>query len=104
MKKLESLEAWKLGKTVSRTAYRLTMQEPLKQHFRLSEQIRGSAISIPANIAEGYEDLGQRELAMEWLAQALDNGLTVDWIERRPSFNSLRSDVRYRELVEQSTN
>jgi serine/threonine-protein kinase len=56
------------------------------------------------SIAECYEDLGQRELAMEWIAKALGNGLTVDWIERRPSFNGLRTDVRYRELIQQSVN
>jgi serine/threonine-protein kinase len=55
------------------------------------------------SIAESYEDLGQRELAMQWIAKALDNGLTVEWIERRPTFNGLRTDVRYRELVGQST-
>jgi predicted Zn-dependent protease len=59
---------------------------------------------VMGTIAEAYEDLNQRELAMAWLAKALDNGLTVDWIERRPTFNGLRTDVRYRELVEQSTN
>jgi four helix bundle protein len=32
----------------------LTMEAPLDQHFRLADQIRGAAISIPANVAEGY--------------------------------------------------
>jgi len=55
-------------------------------------------------IAENYEDLGERERAVEWIGTALDSGLAVDWIERRPSFNSLREDDRYRELVQQSMN
>jgi serine/threonine protein kinase len=45
-----------------------------------------------------------RRKAVEWIGMALDNGLTVDWVERTPSFNSLREDDRYRELVRQSTN
>ncbi len=55
-------------------------------------------------IAESYEILGERELAVEWIGTALDNGLTVDWFERTPAFNSLREDDRYRELVQQSMN
>jgi len=55
-------------------------------------------------IAEGYEDLGERDRAVEWIGTALDNGLAVDWIERRPSFNSLREDNRYREFVQQFMN
>jgi serine/threonine-protein kinase len=55
-------------------------------------------------IAESYEDLGDRDRAVQWIGTALDNGLTVNWIERRPSFNSLREDVRYRKIVRQSAN
>ncbi len=47
--------------------------------------------------------LGERGRAVEWIGIALDNGLTIDWIERRPSFNNLRQDDRYRELIRQST-
>jgi len=55
-------------------------------------------------IAESYEDLGERDLAVEWIGTALDNGLAVEWIKRRPSFNSLRQDDRYMDFVQQSTN
>jgi serine/threonine-protein kinase len=56
------------------------------------------------SIAESYQDLGQPDRALEWLAKALENGLSVDWIDRRPSFNSLRADPRYREMVRRSSN
>ena len=59
---------------------------------------------LMGSIAESFEDLGERDRAVEWIGTALDNGLTVDWIKRRPSFNSLREDDRYRELVQQSMN
>jgi serine/threonine-protein kinase len=55
-------------------------------------------------IAESYEILGERGLAVRWIGTALDNGLTVDWFERTPAFNSLREDDRYRKLVQQSMN
>ena len=54
MQKLKSLEAWNQGRTLARLAYELTLEPPLSRHFRLADQIRGSAPAIPANIAEGY--------------------------------------------------
>jgi four helix bundle protein len=54
VQKLKSLEAWNQGRILARLAYGLTLEAPLKRHFRLADQIRGSAPAIPANIAEGY--------------------------------------------------
>src|SRR6266498_1474732 len=54
MKKLGSLEAWNVGRQLSRVAYRLTLEGPLSKHFGLADQIRRAAAAIPANIAEGY--------------------------------------------------
>src|SRR5205823_10825978 len=54
MRQLESLDAWRAGQDLAEAAYRLTMESPLDQHFKLVDQIRGAAISIPANVAEGY--------------------------------------------------
>ena len=54
MKQLESLEAWKCGQNLARSAYRLTLGDPLKRHFGIADQIRRAATSIPANMVEGY--------------------------------------------------
>jgi four helix bundle protein len=54
MRKLESLDGWNCAQKVARSAYRLTLASPLSKHFGLSDQIRRAAVSIPANIAEGY--------------------------------------------------
>ena len=73
----------------------------------LLESVTKKAIQDPhlmGAIAEAFEDLGERDRAVDWIGMALANGLAVRWIERRPSFNSLREDVRYRELVQLSTN
>jgi four helix bundle protein len=54
MKRLEKLDVWRGAQDLAHRAYLLTMTPPLSRHFALSDQIRRAAISIPANIAEGY--------------------------------------------------
>ena len=54
MRSLSTLRAWTKAREVARTAYGATIRTPLERHFGLADQIRRSAISIPANIAEGY--------------------------------------------------
>src|SRR2546426_8278196 len=54
MKQLASLEAWNCANALARSAYRLTLRKPLSSHFGLSDQIRRAAVSVPANMVEGY--------------------------------------------------
>ncbi len=54
MRRLQSLDAWRCAQALSQAAYLLTKSEKLSTHFALVDQIRRAAISIPANIAEGY--------------------------------------------------
>jgi hypothetical protein len=54
---------------------------------------------VMAAIGESFEDLDDRDRAIEWIGKALEAGLEADWIDRRPSFNSLREDPRYRQMV-----
>ncbi|SRR5713101_7784073 len=54
MKQLEKLDVWRAAQDLAHSAYILTMAPPLSRHFALSDQVRRAAISIPANIAEGY--------------------------------------------------
>ena len=54
MRNLESFDAWNLGQDLATMAYQLTLSPKLSRHFALVDQIRRAALSIPANIAEGY--------------------------------------------------
>ncbi len=54
-------------------------------------------------VAESFEDLGERDRAVHWIETALGSGLDIEWIERRPSLNSLREDGRYKDLFDQSS-
>jgi len=73
VRKLDSLQAWTVGRKVARSAYRLTLDPPLNRHFGLADQIRRAAASIPANIAEGYA-LGTTAQFIRFLRIALGSG------------------------------
>ena len=54
MKKLERLDTWRTAQELAYRAYLLTLEPQLSKHFALIDQIRRAALSVPANIAEGY--------------------------------------------------
>jgi len=57
------LEVWKKSRRLLRVVYRLTTPLPFDERYGLRAQIRGAAISIMANIAEGCGRNRDRELA-----------------------------------------
>jgi four helix bundle protein len=48
------LEVWKTGMDLAEKSYRLARTLPREELFALSQQIRKAAVSVPANVAEGY--------------------------------------------------
>jgi len=70
VRNLHSLESFNVGYRLALTVYRLTLRDPLARHFGLADQIRRAAISIPANVAEGYA-LGTRPQLIRHLRIAL---------------------------------
>jgi four helix bundle protein len=44
----------RVARVLARMVYRQTMEGALKRHWGLSDQLRRAAISVPANVAEGY--------------------------------------------------
>jgi four helix bundle protein len=59
--KFEDLEIWQLARELSREVYLLTFVEPIKNDFRLKDQMRGSSGSMMDNIAEGFERASKLE-------------------------------------------
>lgn len=49
----EKLEVWKKSKELVKEVYKLTRSFPEEEKFGLTSQIRRSAVSVVANIAEG---------------------------------------------------
>jgi serine/threonine protein kinase/tetratricopeptide (TPR) repeat protein len=60
----------------------------------------GNAAELAAQV---YEDLGDRESALEMLGAALARGYPREEVERAPTFEKLRADPRYQALVTRST-
>ena len=59
IKRFEDLDVWKKARALAKKIYIITSKEPLAKHFRLRDQMRGSAGAIMDNIAEGF-DRGSR--------------------------------------------
>jgi len=54
-KRLEDIEIWKRACRLSVSIYQTTKSGELEKDWGLRDQLRRSAVSIPSNIAEGYE-------------------------------------------------
>ena len=52
-----------------------------------------------AAIGESFEDLGDRDRAVEWIAKALKGGFSAATLEEGPALRDLRSDPRFKTLI-----
>jgi four helix bundle protein len=59
--RFEDIEAWQLGRELKRAIYAVSKQGAFAKDFPLRDQIRRAAVSVTANIAEGFERGGNRE-------------------------------------------
>ena len=50
----KDLGVWQLAMVIAVEAYQFASRLPPSERFELAAQIRGSAVSVPSNIAEGY--------------------------------------------------
>ena len=62
MQDYQRLKVWEKSHALTLAIYRLTGSFPADERFELTRQIRRSAASIPANIAEGCGRNSPREL------------------------------------------
>jgi len=54
VKSFENLEVWQIGRDLVAKVYTLTASLPQSEAFGLVAQIKRAALSVPANIAEGF--------------------------------------------------
>jgi len=53
-KGLENLKVWQLARDFKREIYNISNVFPKKEDYCLTSQIRSAAVSVTANISEGY--------------------------------------------------
>ncbi len=63
MKDYHQLKVWQTAHSLTLTVYKLTRSFPKEELYGLTSQIRRSAASVPANLAEGCGREGDAELA-----------------------------------------
>ena len=57
----EDLRVWQSGIELVKAVYLLTKDGDLNKDFGLRDQLRRAAVSIPTNIAEGFERASRKE-------------------------------------------
>ena len=55
IEKFEDIKSWQKGRELCRLIYGVTRQTTFRRDYGLCDQIRRAAVSIPSNIAEGFE-------------------------------------------------
>lgn len=60
-KSFEKILAWQSARNLTKDIYILSTRDKFNNDFGLQDQIRRSAVSVMANIAEGYERRGDKE-------------------------------------------
>ena len=61
--RFEDLDIWKDSIDVADMLYNFADRAESKNHYRFAEQLRGAALSISNNIAEGAESFSKNEFA-----------------------------------------
>jgi four helix bundle protein len=69
IERFEDIDAWKKARELTKIIYEVTAQGKLAADFPLRDQLRRAAVSIMANIAEGFEREGNKEFR-QFLATA----------------------------------
>jgi len=64
--------------------------------------LKPSNLEVIFRIANIYEQLGERELALKWIATALENGYSLAEIDHYPGLRELRADSNFKRLLKNS--
>jgi len=61
IERFEDIEAWKVARKLAQGIYALTSQPKVVKDFGLRDQIQRAAVSVMANIAEGFDGRSTKE-------------------------------------------
>ena len=101
VKGFEDLKVWQRSHELVLGVYKVTQQFPNEEKFGLTSQIRRSAVSIAANIAEGSKRQHLKEyIQMLYIAQGSLSETTY-YLLLAQDLKYL-NDIKYQELFDQS--
>lgn len=63
IKKFEDLEVWVQSMSLCTDIYKITNNDRFTKDYGLKDQIRRAAVSVPSNIAEGFERNGNKQFS-----------------------------------------
>lgn len=61
IQRFEDAEVWRLARSYAKKVYTITENGPISGDYSFRDQLRRTAISIMANIAEGFERSSRKE-------------------------------------------
>jgi len=61
IKSFRDLDVWKKGIEIVKDVYRMTAAFPRQESYCLTSQMRRAAVSVPSNIAEGFNRFQNKE-------------------------------------------
>jgi len=99
-KKYEDLIVWQKAHALTNTIYKITETFPSTEKFTLVKQIRGSAISVPANIAEGFGRFHQKEKIQFYNIAVGSLNETENYLKQIKQINYAQVDDLVKECVE----
>ena len=94
-RKFTDLIVWQKAHQFVLKVYKLTKEFPKDERFGLTSQFRRSAVSIPANIAEGYRKKGSRDKVRFF-------NIAEGSLEECKYYLILTKDLGYAEVKEES--
>jgi len=86
------LDAWKEAMGLAESVYHSTRGYPVAERYGLTAQMRRAAISVPANIAEGFARRSSKEL-LQFLSIAAGSLSELDTLVELSSRLGLLEDV-----------
>ena len=59
--RFEDLECWQEARSLTKTLYEFTKRSDFSRDYRLTDQLKGAAISVMNNIGEGFDSKSNNE-------------------------------------------
>ena len=100
----QNIQAWQMAHEFTKLVYEITKSFPEDERFGLTSQFRRAAVSIGANIAEGYKKLGKADkLRFLNIAEgSLGECQNYILLSRDPNFLNEKEFTMLHELAEET--